>query len=211
MISYVLLIVSVIMVVIIYFSFLVNRISNIKRRSDDYTGFDVAKEVTTDYDVINIVRSNDIMISEYDIKRNVIRLNNSNYEGDSYWDIIVASLLAGYSLVNSENPNNFKFSFILKRIRIISFVPMIMVLISYFVNNIGDAKIGLVVFILLVIYQYMRYQIAVSANEIIKNNLRKELYEKLENSITGDIRFNMLAFVASLVMILRLVIIILGM
>lgn len=209
MISYILLVISVIGVVLLY-SFIVGiYFINKKKIVDNYSGFDVAKDVTTNYDAINIVKSSDIVVSEYDVKRNVIRLNANNYEGNSYFDIFVSSILAGYSLVNSDNPNSFKFSFLFKKIRWISFSSLVMLILSIMISNIGDAKIGIVVFILLLIYQYMRYQISVNSNLVIKENLDKELYNKLEKNLELDIIINKLSFILSLVMILRLVVIIL--
>jgi len=182
---------------------------NKKKIVDNYSGFDVAKDVTTNYDAINIVKSSDIVVSEYDVKRNVIRLNANNYEGNSYFDIFVSSILAGYSLVNSDNPNSFKFSFLFKRIRCISFSSLVMGILSIMISNIGDAKIGIVVFILLLVYQYMRYQISINSNLVIKENLDSNLYKKLEKSLGMDITINKLSFILSLIMILRLVVIIL--
>ena len=149
MISYGLLILSIIMIIISYFILVVMRIKVMKKTVDSYTGFDVAKEVTANYDVINIVKSNDIISSEYDIKRNVIRLNSKNYEGNSYLDIVISSILSGFSLVNNESSNYFRFSFLFNRIRSISFIPLIMVVLSCFMSDRGDAKIGLLLFLLL--------------------------------------------------------------
>jgi len=209
MISYILLVISVIGVVLLY-SFIVGiYFINKKKIVDNYSGFDVAKDVTTNYDAINIVKSSDIVVSEYDVKRNVIRLNANNYEGNSYFDIFVSSILAGYSLVNSDNPNSFKFSFLFKRIRCISFSSLVMGILSIMISNIGDAKIGIVVFILLLVYQYMRYQISINSNLVIKENLDSNLYKKLEKSLGMDITINKLSFILSLIMILRLVVIIL--
>ena len=180
------------------------------KKVDKYNGFDIAKEVTSNYDDINIVVSNDIVFSEYDINRKVIRLNNNNYDGNTVNDLVISSLLAGYSLVNNENPNYFKFNFIFKKIRSISFILLVMMVLSYFINNIGDAKIGVILFILLLVVQYMRYLIAVSAKEKIENNIDKELYLTLEKGINRNIFFNKISFIVSLIMILRLVVIILG-
>lgn len=209
MISYILLVVSVIGVILLYSFIVINYFINKKKFIDNYSGFDVAKEVTTNYEMINIVKSSDIVVSEYDIKRNVIRLNDNNYEGNSYFDILISSILAGYSLVNSENPDSFKFSLLFKKIRWISFSSLIMVILSIMISNIGDAKIGIVIFILLLVYQYMRYQIAINSNLVIKENLDKELYNKLEKSLGMDITINKVSFILSLIMILRLVVIIL--
>ena len=108
MMGYVLLVISVVIVLLNYLMVIVSNFNNRIKKIEDYTGFEVAKEVTSNYDAINIVRSNDIVISEYDIKRNVIRLNNSNYDGNSYYDIFVSILLAGYSLLVNWYPNEVK-------------------------------------------------------------------------------------------------------
>lgn len=210
MISYGLLILSIIMVIISYLVLLVARFRVAKRVIDEYTGFDIAKEVTTNYDSINIVRSNDIISSEYDIKRNVIRLNSKNYEGSSYLDIVTSSILSGFSLVNSENSNYFKFSFIFNKIRSISLVPLVMVILSCFISNIGDAKIGIILFLTLLIYLYMRYQIVVGAVEFISNNLKSDIYDKIKDMLGSYVSFYKISFIVSLVMILRLVVIIMG-
>lgn len=209
MISYVLLVISVTLVGLLYFVVAVNCFINKKKFMDNYSGFDIAKDVTTNYDSINIVKSNDIVVSEYDIKRNVIRLNANNYEGNSYFDIFVSSILAGYSLVKSDNPHLFKFSYLFSKIRCISFSSLVMLVLSIMISNIGDAKIGIVLFILLLVYQYMRYQISVNSNLVIKDNLDKELYGKLEKILGAEMTINKLSFILSLVMILRLVVIIL--
>ena len=210
MISYVLLIISICIVSLLYLFLGVMYLCDKTKKVDKYNGFDIAKEVTSNYDDINIVVSNDIVFSEYDINRKVIRLNNNNYDGNTVNDLVISSLLAGYSLVNNENPNYFKFNFIFKKIRSISFILLVMMVLSYFINNIGDAKIGVILFILLLVVQYMRYLIAVSAKEKIENNIDKELYLTLEKGINRNIFFNKMSFIVSLIMVLRLVVIILG-
>ena len=209
MLSYGLLVISIAVVVIAYFILLINKF-NSKKKLDNFCGFDAAKEVTSNYDSINVV-SADIMVSEYDIKRNVIRLSKKNYDGDSVYDTFITSLLAGYSLVNSDNNSLFKFSIIINKIRCFSIVSLVMVVMSYFISNIGDAKLGLVIFILMLVYQYMRYQIAVIANDIIKNNLNKKVFGEIDKLLNTNVVFYKLSFIASLVMILRLVVIIMGM
>ena len=211
MISYGLLILSIIMVIISYFILVVMRIKVMKKTVYSYTGFDVAKEVTANYDVINIVKSNDIISSEYDIKRNVIRLNSKNYEGNSYLDIVISSILSGFSLVNNESSNYFRFSFLFNRIRSISFIPLIMVVLSCFISNIGDAKIALLLFLFLIIYLYMRYQIVVGSILVVSSNLNDDIYDKIKDMLGSYVSFYKISFIVSLVMILRLMVIIMGM
>lgn len=202
--------VSVLLVIFSYFMILVIYFINKKRTINEYSGFDAAKEVTSNYDEINIVNSNDVIFSEYDIKRNVIRLNNKNYDSNSYFDIAISSILAGYSLVNMENKSYFKFKSVIKKISYMGFVSLIGVILSYFINNTFDAKIGIIVLALLLFYQYMRYLINIEANVKISEVLDSSFYEKIGKVISGIINFNKLSFIVLLILIIRLVVIILG-
>ena len=202
--------VSVLLVIFSYFMILVIYFVNKKRTINEYSGFDAAKEVTSNYDEINIVNSNDVIFSEYDIKRNVIRLNNKNYDSNSYFDIAISSILAGYSLVNMENKSYFKFKSVIKKISYMGFVSLIGVILSYFINNTFDAKIGIIVLALLLFYQNMRYLINIEANVKISEVLDSSFYEKIGKVISGIINFNKLSFIVLLILINRLVVIILG-
>ena len=54
MLSYGLLVISIAVVVIAYFILLINKF-NSKKKLDNFCGFDAAKEVTSNYDSINVV------------------------------------------------------------------------------------------------------------------------------------------------------------
>lgn len=210
MVSNILLISSIGLVVLSYLIIFINYIKYKKIIDDDYTGFDIAKEITDNYDSINIVNSSDVIFSEYDTVRNVIRMNNKNYDGNSYFDLAVGSILAGYSLVKQENKNYFKFNFIVKKIGYLGFVSLIGVILSYFLNNVGDAKIGIVVLGMLIIYQYMKYNINVMISDVIRDNIDKKIYNKISDVVSGVVTFNKLSFIALLVLVVRLVVIIVG-
>jgi len=210
MIGNFLLIISIAIVVFSYLLIFIKYIVYKKKVFDDYSGFDAAKEVTANYDSINIVSSSDVIFSEYDMKRNVIRLNTKNYDSNSYFDVAVSSILAGYSLVNADNSNYFKFKIIIKKIGYIGFVSLIGTILSCFISNVGDAKIGIVILGILLVYQYMRYQVNVEANEMIKDVLDKDIYDKLVNIINIVINFNKLSFILMLILIIILVAIMLG-
>ena len=45
----------------------------------DFDGFEMAKEITRDYDAINVVEAKNILISYYDSKRNVIQISYLYY------------------------------------------------------------------------------------------------------------------------------------
>ena len=211
MISNVLLNGSIVLVIFSYLLVLTKYFVYKKKKIDNYSGFDGAKEVTSNYEEINIVNSSDVIFSEYDAKRNVIRLNNRNYDGNSYFDVAISMILAGYSLVNNNNSSYFKFKTIIKKINYLGFVSLIGVVLSCFVGNIGDAKLGIVFVLLLAVYQYMRYQIIFLANDEIKEVIDKDVYDKVCSIINTIINFNKISFIVMLILLMRLVVIILGM
>lgn len=210
MISNLLLIVGIGLVVFSYLVIFIKYVLLRKRMVDGYNGFDICKEVTSNYDSINIVSSSDVIFSEYDIKRNVIRLNSKNYDSNSCFDLAVSSILAGYSLVNANNSNCFRFKSIIRKIGYIGFVALIGVILSCFIRNIGDAKIGIILLGCMLVYQYMRYQVNVEAMDEIREVLDEKIYEKIVGVINNIVNFNKISFIVMLILIVRLVVIILG-
>ena len=205
MLSNILLIILVCLVGSSYLILLINWITNKNNKIDNYNGFDIAKEITSNYDEINIVSCNGLF-SFYDVKRNVIRLNNKNYDGNSFVDISIGAMLAGISLVNSDNRNKFIF----KRVRVISLASLIMMFLSFLVNSIGDARIMMVITFGCLLYLFMRYQMVSGAVSLIECNMDKNIYSKIKSIIMGYVNFYKISFISLLVVLVRLVVIMLG-
>ena len=205
MLSNILLIILVCLVGSSYLILLINWITNKNNKIDNYNGFDIAKEITSNYDEINIVSCND-MFSMYDLNRNVIRLNNKNYDGNSFVDISIGAMLAGISLVNSDNRNKFIF----KRVRVISLASLIMMFLSFLVNSIGDARIMMIITFGCLLYLFMRYQMVSGAVSLIECNMDKNIYSKIKSIIMGYVNFYKISFISMLVLVVRLIVIMLG-
>lgn len=205
MLSNILLIILVCLVGSSYLILLINWITNKNNKIDNYNGFDIAKEITSNYDEINIVSCNGLF-SFYDVKRNVIRLNNKNYDGNSFIDISIGAMLAGISLVNSDNRNKFIF----KRVRVISLASLIMMFLSFLVNSIGDARIMMIITFGCLLYLFMRYQMVSGAVSLIESNMDKDIYSKIKSIVMGYINFYKISFISLLVVLVRLVVIMLG-
>ena len=205
MLSNILLIILVCLVGGSYLILLINWITNKNNKIDNYNGFDIAKEITSNYDEINIVSCNGLF-SFYDVKRNVIRLNNKNYDGNSFIDISISAMLAGISLVNSDNRNKFIF----KRVRVISLASLIMMFLSFLVNSIGDARIMMIITFGCLLYLFMRYQMVSGAVSLIECNMDKNIYSKIKSIIMGYVNFYKISFISMLVLVVRLIVIMLG-
>jgi len=79
MIEILLLLISIILILISYIRIILLYLKTKNIKIEDITGFDLAKELTLNYDDINIVESKEITISKYNLKRKIIRLTNKDY------------------------------------------------------------------------------------------------------------------------------------
>ena len=97
-----LLLISILIIIIAYFRIILIYFKTRKIEIDDINGFDIAKELTSNYDEINIVESNELNISKYNLKRKIIRLTKKDYEANNIFTLAKTSLLSGYSLINLD-------------------------------------------------------------------------------------------------------------
>lgn len=182
----------------------------------DINGFDVAKEITTSYDEINIVKANDVKNSRYNVKRRVIRLSSKDYDGNNIYSLAIAAILAGYSLININKDKYFKFySSIFSNIGYLSYSLIIGILVSLFTNTVGDAKIGLIILSIILLYQYIRIQSFTIGYENIIDSVKKMLsgdeFNSLDRVLKVFLNFHTMSFIITLIMMLREVLIIVNM
>lgn len=196
------------LVIVSYGRIFISYFRNRKNIENDLTGFDVAKEITFNYDEINIVESKKIIFSQYHIKRGIIRFIPQDYEGKNLFSYTIAAQLSGYSLGMIEN--NYYFKMISKIFPVIDWVNksgVIATIICFFTKTINDAKIGVILLILVLIYQYFILQM----NEIVRGYLDKYLEKYGINKVLdGFYLCHKGLFVATLFYILKEIVMILG-
>ena len=174
MINNLLLGISIIIIIISYLKIILIYLKSKNKRIENITGFDLAKEITSNYDEINIVESKEINISKYNLKRKIIRLTSKNYEDNNLFTLTITSSLAGYSLANINKDKYLQLlSNIFKNIDYLSKSSILTLIISIMTKNIGDAKIGLFILSIILIYQYLLIQINTVSNEYTKKELNK--------------------------------------
>ena len=66
------------------------------------TGFDITKDIISEYNSINIIESKNYF-SVYNIKRRVIKLSGCCYYGKSLSAIVLSLIEAGISIVDNNN------------------------------------------------------------------------------------------------------------
>ena len=211
----ILLLISILLILIAYLNIVLKFIKTKNIKIDNLTGFDLAKELTSNYDEINIVESRDINISKYNLKRRVIRLTTKDYNSNNINTLSKISLLSGYSLINLNKDKNIEYlSKIFKSIDYLNKSPILAIIISLLVRKIGDAKIALILLIIISIYQYLINEINITSKEETTNNLKEIIkdnnYSLLENIQNSYLLLNKISFITTLILILRLVLIIIN-
>lgn len=213
MIKNILILISIIIIVISYLRIILIYLKNRNIKSNSLTGFDLAKEITSNYDEINIVESKEINISKYNLKRRIIRLTNKNYESNNLFTLAITSCLSGYSLANINKDKYIELlSKILPSIDYLGKTSIIALIIAVMTNNAGDAKIGVFLLGIILIYQYIIIQINSVSNEYTKKELKKIVTKKelpkLEEILNSFLSLHTISFITTLILILREILII---
>lgn len=174
-------------------------------------GLEIAKEITAQYDEINIVESKKIWMSQYDFRRNVIRLLPRHYEGTDSFSLALSAQLAGFSLESTERDQYFKL--MQKCFWTIDWLNkslLLATLVSCCTNTIGDAKIGGVLLLILLVYQYLRLQMNVNSSLLIEKNLREEIWKEVKGILEVFQFLDKGSFVITLLFLFREIVMILG-
>ncbi|MBR3161543.1 MAG: zinc metallopeptidase [Bacilli bacterium] len=201
MISFILLIISFILVasgyLIIIFTYLFN-----KNKELDITAADQVLKILDDDSAISLIEDKDAYFNHYNIKRHIVKLKAKTYNSKDIFSISVATLLSGYYKIKDKSL--VYVSYVFKELKIFSFIPVITLIISYFVNSIGDSKISIVIFMFVLLYQYVLNNINTIAMD--KINIAGNDINKIVKILT---KTSTIFFVSTLVQVMRLVVIIL--
>lgn len=207
MIKNILLLLSLIIILANYIQLLILYLNNKNKKESNLTGFDLAKEISSNYDEINIVEANNITISKYNLRRNVLRLTPNSYNKTDLFTLAAISNLTGYSLLAMEKDQYLSnLSKIFKNIDNFNKSSLIALLISLFTNTITDAKLGIILLILILLYQYLRINITTNASDLTKerlNHINQNLSQKLEPILNYYLKQNTIYFVTTLILIIR--------
>lgn len=171
---------------------------------DDQSGFEMAKDICSDYDGIHVVESKEVSISRYQINRNVIRLTSRDYEGKSIFSLGIASLLAGYSLIrNDHNRYMDIYGKVFRSIDYVNKSSLVAIVISVLTNTVGDARIGAVLLGILLVYQYLRVQVDSLNTTYVEEQMREEEFDSLKRVRDCFLELSRVSFVVTLIFLLR--------
>lgn len=200
MISNIILILGVGLTVILYLYIVIIYFIN-KRKEDSMTSSELVLKLLDNDASINLIESKESMFSKYNIKRKMVKLSESCYDSKNYFNLAIASLLSGYSLLNNNLLNYLGYVF--KELKFISFSSIIGCAVSLFASNVGDSRIGIVILIIIAVYQYIINMLNTFAVAKVKVN------DNISRVLNKFVFVSKLAFIITLIEIIRLVVIIL--
>lgn len=170
----------------------------------DINGFDMAKEITSDYDSINVVESQGLY-SKYYLNRKVIKLTPRVYSSSDIFSLTLVAILSSISLLNNKY-----IKFMSRFLPFISFCDkssIVMVILSLVFYSKGDARIGIILGIIILVYQYCYRQIIYDSTEICRDKIKikKEEFSIIMGRICSS---HTLFFISSLIFLLRFILIV---
>lgn len=135
------------------------------------TGFDITKDIISEYNSINIIESKNYF-SVYNIKRKVIKLSNFCYYGKSISAIVLSLVEAGISFVdNNKNKYIDVFRKIFNNIKLLYIFPIFAIIINCVTYTIGDVKVSMVFMIIFAFISYIVVDIKSEVCEWIKDKI----------------------------------------
>ncbi len=177
---------------------------NRKDNMSDLTGFDIAREVSGDD--VHIVESQKTIISKYLIQRQVIHMTKEMYYGSDSFSLAMASYLASLSII--KNRYLVLIGRVLPFIDFVNKSSFIMLVISYFIHTVADARIGIILGGIITVYQYFCLQIFGECVDMLKE--KQLLHENVFAILKKWYSIHVILFVSGLVFILRFVVILIG-
>ena len=204
------------MIICAYFVYLLMILigrSKIISKSD---GFDITKDIISEYDSINIIESTGYF-TIYNIKRRVIKLATKCYYGKDLSSAALSLNEAGISIVdNNKNKYIDIFRIVFYNLKLLYIFPIVSLIISNSSFNINDSKISMIFILIFAFISYILIDIKSDACFWVENNLNKikdinkENRGKLIGFMNKLILLDQIIYFGELIMIIRFALILFG-
>lgn len=175
--SNILLIISIVLTLLCYILIL---ISSLTSKSGSETASEAVIRLTKDDNGLRLVESKDNILNKYQLKRKIIKLKEKTYSSKSYFSLSIAYLLSGYSKLKESSLEYL--SKVIPYFYYTSFTPILSLIVGLIIKTSMDAKIGIVIFILILIYQNILSNLNTKAIDLVKDD-NKDITKYLNNVI----------------------------
>lgn len=175
--SNILLIISIILTLICY---IIIFISSLTSKNGSETAYEAVIRLTKEDNGLRLVESKDNILNKYQLKRKIIKLKEKTYSSKSYFSLSIAYLLSGYSKLKESSLEYL--SKVIPYFYYLSFTPIISLVITLVIKTSMDAKIGIIIFIIILIYQNILSNLNTKAIDLVKDD-NKDITKYLNNVI----------------------------
>lgn len=185
-------------------------ILNSNNKFTESDGFNVTKDILSEYDSINIIENKSIF-TVYNLKRKVIKIASKRYYGNSLSDVAIPLMEAGVSVSNSKYLDIL--GKVLSNLKKLYILPIIIIIVNSVTYSLGDARIAIPLVAICALASYIIIDIKNSAYIWLDKHINNKLKinkEKTLKFINKIIMIDKLIFFGELLMIIRFVAIILG-
>ena len=197
------------LIIIAFLYYLLLILINNKKVTDS-DGFNLTKDILSEYDSINIIE-NKTIFTVYNLKRKVIKIASKCYYGNTLSNIAIPLMEAAISACKSNFLEILRK--VLTNLKKLYILPIVMLIVNASTYSLGDVRISIILLILCILASYMLIDIKNNAylwldeHIDVKLKIDKELVLKFIKQI---IMCDKLIFFGELIMIIRFVAIILG-
>lgn len=175
--SNILLITSIGLTILSYILVFIMSLTSKKSRE---TAAEAVIRLTKNDNGLRLVESKNNILSKYQLKRKIIKLKEKTYSSKTYFSLSIAYLLSGYSKLKETSLEYL--SKVIPYFYYLSFTPIISLVIALIIRTSMDAKIGIVLFILILIHQYIISDLNTKAIDLVRDD-NKEINKYLTNII----------------------------
>lgn len=175
--SNILLIISIILTLICYILIF---ISSLTSKNGSETAYEAVIRLTKEDNGLRLVESKDNILNKYQLKRKIIKLKEKTYSSKSYFSLSIAYLLSGYSKLKESSLEYL--SKVIPYFYYLSFTPIISLVITLVIKTSMDAKISIIIFIIILIYQNILSNLNTKAIDLVKDD-NKYITKYLNNII----------------------------
>lgn len=165
--STILLIISIVLTLLCYILIF---ISSLTSKNGQETASETVIRLTKDDNGLRLVESKDNILNKYQLKRKIIKLKEKTYSSKSYFSLSIAYLLSGYSKLKESSLEYL--SKVIPYFYYLSFTPIISLVITLVIKTSMDAKIGIIIFIIILIYQNILSNLNAKAIDLVKDDNR---------------------------------------
>lgn len=175
--SDILLIISIALTILCYFLFFITSLTS---KNGSETAAEAVIRLTKNDNGLRLVESKDNVLSKYQLKRKIIKLKEKTYSSKSYFSLSIAYLLSGYSKLKETSLEYL--SKVIPYFYYLSFTPIISLIIALVIKTSMDAKIGIIFFVIILVYQNILSDLNTKAIALVKDD-NDEINKHLTNII----------------------------